>query len=65
MVFRVIADTQDGLATQRFDDKPAAMNCAIQMLTQLGPSIKVSIQCDKGVVFAHEEILRVFETVRY
>ena len=63
-MFNVIIRTSDGPRARRFDDKPAAMNWAVQTLIQMGKSVQVSIESDSGIVFTHEEIVHAYGMVR-
>lgn len=63
-MFAVVCDTPNGLDTRQFREKPAALNYAVQTVRRLGKSVMVNVEGEGGVVFAHEEIVRVAACVR-
>lgn len=63
-MYKVILSTPNSKEAHTFPDKPAAMNCAVQLLRRHGSSAEVLIEDTKGIVFAHRDILRTVETVR-
>lgn len=63
-MFAVVCDTPNGLDRRQFREKPAALNYAVQAVRRLGKSAMVSVVGEGGVVFAHEDIVRVAECVR-
>lgn len=63
-MYKVILSTPRLKEAHTFPDKPAAMNCAVQLVRRYGLDAEVLIEDATGIVFGHREILRTAETVR-
>lgn len=63
-MYKVILSATQLNETHSFGEKPAAMNCAVQLLKRHGAEAVVSIEDAHGIVFGHRDIQRTAETVR-
>ena len=63
-MYKVILNATHATETRSFSEKPAAMNCAVQLLKRYGADAEVSIEDAVGVVFGDRDIRKTAETVR-
>lgn len=63
-MYKVILNATQTMETHSFPEKPAAMNCAVQLIKQYGGDAIVSIEDATGIVFGDRDIRKTAETVR-